>query len=101
MGIGEVLKQVREFVQFSIDLYVNREKRNLEKGAARIEYARNFVKLRLEFARAEAEIDALETNGLAGLVNENTKTILRLVEEKKITASLMLEDENNDAEDAV
>jgi hypothetical protein len=96
LGIGEVLKQVREFVQFVIELYTNREQRNLQNNAQRIENARKFVQLRLESARADAEIDSIENNGLAGLVDHGTQTILRLVEEKKITASVMLEAEKQD-----
>jgi hypothetical protein len=98
LGIGEILKQIRIFVQYLIELPQNREKQNLNNAAQRIQNARDLVKLRFEFSRANVEIDNIDNDGLAALVDDNTRTILKLVEEKKITSSIMLESNSETAE---
>jgi len=98
LGIAGVLKQVRIFIQFLIGLRQNQEKQNLNNAAQRIQNARDFVKLRVESSRANLEIDKMDNIGLAAIVDDNTRTILRLVQEEKITSSIMLESSEQNAE---
>lgn len=98
LGVGEVLKQIVAFVQYLVELPERKEKQRLENAKLRIQNARDFVKLRVEYARGNAEIDNINNDGLATLVDDNTRTILRLVEERKITSAVMLESNEKNAE---
>ncbi len=98
LGLGEVLKQIVAFIQYLIELPERKEKQRLENASLRIQNAREFVKLRVEYARGNAEIGNVNNDGLASLVDDNTRTILRLVEEKKITSAVMLETNEKSAE---
>ena len=86
LGIGEILKQIREFVQFLILLPEEKEKRKLDNAALRIKNARDFVQLRLESRRADVQIDLIDNSGLAASVDEHTKHLIELIESGKITA---------------
>lgn len=97
LGIGEILKQVREFVQFLITLPQQKERQRLDNEGQRIKNARNFVKLRSEYTRANAEIQSIESAGLAALVDDNTKDLVKLIADKKITGTLMLDEQDEDA----
>ena len=96
LGIGEVLNQVRNFVQFLITLPEDKERKRLDNEKQRIENARNFVKLRTESARARAEIELITGLGLAAVVEDNTKELSGLIEGEKITGTLILDTQSED-----
>ncbi len=98
LGIGEILKQIREFIQFLIERRQAFQEKQLSNDAQRIQNARDFVRLRLEFTRANAEIQEIENNGLAELVDDNTRAVQKLIDSDKITSVTMLEDDSDTSE---
>jgi hypothetical protein len=93
LGVGEILKQVREFIQFLVMLPQNKEQMNLSNDAQRIENARNMLKLRRE--RSEAELEIAELDALSHLLDHKSRPLIALAEQKKIT-SVEIVDESED-----
>ena len=89
LGVGEILKQIREFIQFLVMLPQNKEQMNLANDAQRIENARNMLKLRRE--RSEAELKIAELDALTELLDQKSKPLIALAEQKKITSVEIVE----------
>lgn len=93
LGLEGVLKEVRLFIQYLLDRDQQRESQELDNQRKRIKNARDFAKLRVESARADEEIEILSADGYGEIVEDNTRQLSRLVEERKIISIEMLEGE--------
>ena len=91
LGIAGILMEIRSFIQFLIERPQNREAQELASQAQRIKNAREFAKLRVESARAAAEIES--STGYGDVVEDNTHQLVHLVEERKIVSVEMLGDQ--------
>ncbi|MCF6311577.1 MAG: hypothetical protein L3J39_03915 [Verrucomicrobiales bacterium] len=98
LGLEGVLKEVRLFIQYLLDRDQQREAQELDNQGKRIKNARDFAKLRVESARADKEIEMLSSDGYGEIVEDNTRQLSRLVEERKIVSIEMLEGEPNQKE---